>query len=102
MKKRLFLFQDNLEALLKANKVALDGDVLYISKTKHTYLLTPAVKVMSCETLPSDPFHLVGKFIPTDILIKGGADLFLSSFIYKEHSYQIETGFIGVFCEKQS
>jgi hypothetical protein len=101
MKKTLFLFQDNLEALIKANKVTLDGNVLYMPKARHTYLLTPAVKVISCETSPTDPFHLVGKFIPADLLATGGADLFICSFIYKKHSYKIEAGFIGTFCEHQ-
>ena len=101
MKKRLFLFQDNLEALLKANKVVLDGNVLYVLKTKHSFLLTPAVKVISCETSVNDPFQLVGKFIPTKLLAARGADLFIGSFIYKNQSYQVEPGFLGALSEKK-
>lgn len=101
MKKRLFLFQDNLEALLRANKVVLDGNVLCVQKTKHTFFLTPAVKVISCETSVRDPFQLVGKFIPTELLVSKGADLFISSFIYKNHSYLVEPGFLGTLLEKQ-
>lgn len=95
MKKRFFLYQDTLEQLLLDRKVILQDDLLCLTDQDITFKLTPAVKVLSCETSENDPLHLAGKFIPVNLLTKSGADLFLSSFILNEHSYRIETGFLS-------
>lgn len=95
MTKHLFLYQEKLEQLVLTRQAVLSGNQLLFQDRQLSLLLTPAVKVLSCETALKDPFHLTGKFIPSAVLTRCGADLFLSSFIYRKHSYRIETGFLS-------
>ncbi|WP_457576414.1 hypothetical protein [Desulfomarina sp.] len=99
MKKRFFLFQDKIEALILKKRAILQGNRLILldsdlSSPEQTFKLTPAVKVLYCETSRIDPYKLVGKFIPTEVLSKNDVDLLLSSFTYKNQSYRIDIGFL--------
>jgi len=102
MKRHFFLYQETLEDLLLKQKIVLDGDLMLLTDHKLTFRLTPAVKVLSCETSTVDPLKLTGKFIPSHLLTQSGADLFLNSFILADHSYRIETGFLGNLLEEPS
>jgi len=99
MKKRFFLFQDKIEELILKKRAILQDNTLIIldrdlKNPKQIYELIPAVKVLHCETSETDPFNLVGKFIPTETLTTNDVDLLLSSFTYKNQSYRIDIGFL--------
>jgi hypothetical protein len=99
MKKRFFLFQDKIEELLQGNRAVLQGSTLHVLDHNNDtpiqiYRLIPAVKVLHCETSKNDPYDLVGKFIPARVLTENGVDLLLSSFTYKNQSYQIDIGYL--------
>ncbi len=99
MKKRFFLFQDKIEELILEKRATLQGNRLIILNhdlrtPEQIYKLIPAVKVLHCETSRIDPYKLVGKFIPSQILSNNGVDLLLNSFTYKNQSYRIDIGFL--------
>lgn len=94
MATKKFLFQEALEELLSNKKVTVTGDCLAMVDNDDVYKITPAVKFLQCETNESDPLQLVGKIAPYDNLNKDGAEIFLSSVIYKKESYKIQQGYI--------
>lgn len=89
-----FVCQDALENLISQGKTRLNGIRLTVDDTGEAYQLTPAVKVLSCETSPHDPLRLNDKFIPVSILESAGADIYLNSIILHHHSYCIDQGYI--------
>ncbi len=92
--KKMFLLQEKLEELMTAKKVKLSGQTLTMVPSEDEYDLKPAVKFLACETSESDPHDLVGRVAMYDKLIQEGAEIFLSSIIYKEQSYKVEQGYI--------
>ncbi|MGB3212779.1 MAG: hypothetical protein WBB19_18915 [Desulforhopalus sp.] len=101
MKKRLFIYHDTLELFLLEKKAVLRDNLLHLNGPADVaYYLLPAVKVICCETSLDDPYKLTGKFLPCELLTQCGADLFISSFVYKQQSYRIESGFLGTLQEK--
>ena len=96
MREKKFLFQETLEELMASKKVEVTGKRLTMTENGAVYSITPAVKFIKCETCDTDPFNLVGKFASYDRLTEEGAEIFLSSIIYKEQSYKIEQGYICI------
>lgn len=94
MKEKKFLFQEALEELVASHTVRVSGTLLTMIETGEEYSIIPAVKITRCETSEEDPYGLVGKYAAYDNLTKEGAEVFMSSIIYKEQSYRIEHGFI--------
>lgn len=94
MKEKKFLFQETLEELVAAGTVRVTGTLLTMMETGVDYSITPAVKIIRCETCEDDPNELVGKYAAYDNLTREGAEVFMSSIIYKKQSYQIEHGYI--------
>lgn len=94
MATKKFLFQEDLEELLSNKKVTVSGDRLVMVDNNDVYKIVPAVKFLQCETDEGDPLKLVGKIAPYNNLNKDGAEIFLSSVIYKKESYKIQQGYI--------
>ncbi len=89
-----FVNQDTLEHLIATNKATLEGSYLSIVESFQSYHLTPAVKIISCESSTSDPLRILHKFIPLTTLENVGAEIYINSIILKSHSYLIDLGFI--------
>lgn len=94
MATKKFLIQETLEDLMSKKKVTVSGDRLVMVDNNDAYQITPAVKFLQCETNDGDPLKLVGKIARYDKLNKDGAEIFLSSVIYKKESYKIQQGYI--------
>ena len=94
MKKKMFILQEKLEEILAAKQAILSGCSLSMVNNGLQYNLVPAVKFLACETDIKDPLSLVGKISSHEKLTKEGAEIFLSSLIFREQSYKIEQGYI--------
>lgn len=94
MANKTFLFQEKLEELVATKKATVSGCTMTMTDNNLVYTILPAVKFIHCETSSEDPFKLVGKIAPYDRLNEEGAEIFLSSIIYKKHSYKVEQGYI--------
>lgn len=92
-----------LDKLSGEGKIDLSGNKLSIlSGEKPSYNLTPAVKFIAIESGDKDPFKLIGKIVPSNILKDKGVEVYMDSAIYKDEAYKVEQGFAGTIIEEGS
>jgi len=92
-----------LDKLSADGKIDLKGNRLSIlSEKKPSYNLTPAVKFIAIESGDNDPFKLLGKIVPSNILKDKGVEVYMDSAIYKDEAYKVEQGFAGAVIEEES
>lgn len=96
MSKLQFVCQEDLEQLISQDRIKLDGVWVSIGELNASYHLTPAVKILSCESDPNDPLQLNNKYIPLSTLIKAGADIYINSITVQHHSYLVDQGYICI------
>lgn len=94
MSKLQFVCQEDLEKLVSQGRTKLDGVWVSIEELNVSYHLTPAVKILSCESDPNDPLQLNNKYIPLSTLSKAGADIYINSITLQHHSYLVDQGYI--------
>ena len=99
MKNPFFVDQETMEALITAGKTKLQGTSFTVTETGKSYTLTPAVKVLSCESSDKDPLRISDKYIPLSILESAGVDISVSSIILHNHAYHIDPGYICDSCD---
>jgi len=103
MQKKIFITQDMLDQLSAESKVDLEGNKLSIlSGENPNYNLIPAVKFIAIESGDNDPFKLIGKIVPSNILKDKGVEVYMDSAIYKDEAYKVEQGFAGTLIEEGS
>lgn len=101
MQKKIFITQDMLDKLSAESKIDLQGNKLSIlSGEKPNYNLIPAVKFIAIESGDNDPFKLIGKIVPSNILKEKGVEVYMDSAIYKDEAYKVEQGFAGTIIEE--
>lgn len=92
-----------LDKLSAENKIDLNGNRLTIlSGEKPGYNLVPAVKFIAIESGDKDPYNLIGKIVPSNILKGKGVEVYMDSAIYKDEAYKVEQGFAGTLIEEGS
>ncbi len=94
MSKTLFISQESMESLVSRGKVDLSGVRLKVNGTTTSYRITPAVKILGCESSPGDPLKISSKFIPLTLLDNAGADVYLTSITLEGHSYLVDHGYL--------
>jgi hypothetical protein len=94
MSNAFFVDQQTMESLISKGKTCIDGARLTVTGTGEAYLLTPAVKVLSCESSGKDPLKISDKFIPMSILESAGVDISPDTIILRNQSYHIDMGYI--------
>jgi hypothetical protein len=94
MSQLYFVEQEKLEKLIIQGKTRLDGFYLTLIDTNIAYHLTPAVRILCCESNPLDPLKLTNRFIPLSTLQTTGADIYLNSIVLQTHSYLVDQGYI--------
>ena len=103
MQKKIFITQGMLDNLSSEGRVEISGDKLTIlSKERPDYIITPAAKFLEIESKDADPYKLLGKIVPVNILKDKGVELYMDSAIYKDEAYKVDQGFIGMLVEEQS
>ena len=103
MQKKIFISQGMLDNLSSEGKLELTGDKLTIqSKERPDYIITPAAKFLEIESKDVDPYKLLGKIVPLNILKDKGVELYMGSAIYKDEAYKVDEGFLGILVEEQS
>ena len=81
----------------------ISGDKLTVlSKERPDYIITPAAKFLEIESKDTDPYKLLGKIVPLNILKDKGVELYMGSAIYKDEAYKVDEGFLGMLVEEQS
>lgn len=94
MNSTFFVDQETMEALISQGKTQLVGTQLTLPETGDAFQLTPAVKVLSCESNRNDPLKISDKYIPMSLLESAGVDIYLNSILLYNHSYHIDQGYI--------
>ena len=81
----------------------ISGDKLTVlSKERPDYIITPAAKFLGIESKDADPYKLLGKIVPLNILKDKGVELYMDSAIYKDEAYKVDQGFVGILVEEKS
>lgn len=81
----------------------ISGDKLTIlSKERPDYIITSAAKFLEIESKDTDPYKLLGKIVPLNILKDKGVEIYMGSAIYKDEAYKVDEGFLGMLVEEQS
>ncbi len=92
-----------LDNLSSEGRVEISGDKLTIlSKERPDYIITPAAKFLEIESKDADPYKLLGKIVPVNILKDKGVELYMDSAIYKDEAYKVDQGFVGILVEEKS
>lgn len=103
MQKKIFISQGMLDNLSSEGRLEICGDKLTIlSKERPDYIITPAAKFLDIESKDADPYKLLGKIVPLNILKDKGVELYMGSAIYKDEAYKVDEGFLGMLVEEQS
>lgn len=103
MQKKIFITQGMLDNLSSEGKLELSGDKLTIqSKERPDYIITPAAKFLDIESKDVDPYKLLGKIVPLNILKDKGVELYMGSAIYKDEAYKVDEGFLGILVEEKA
>ena len=103
MQKKIFISQGMLDNLSSEGRIEISGDKLTIlSKERPDYIITPAAKFLEIESKDTDPYKLLGKIVPLNILKDKGVELYMDSAIYKDEAYKVEQGFVGILVEEEA
>jgi hypothetical protein len=95
--KKIFISQKVLDALFEQNQAELSGSELTIlSATKQVFKILPAFKFILLAGGDKDPHNLIGKIYTEEQLKKVNADIYMTSVLYKDTAYEVETGFLGI------
>ena len=103
MQKKIFISQGMLDNLSSEGRIEISGDKLTIlSKERPDYIITPAAKFLDIESKDADPYKLLGKIVPVNILKDKGVELYMDSAIYKDEAYKVDQGFVGMLVEEKA
>ncbi len=92
---RLFISQERLDAWSAENKVQIDGERMTLVDLGRTFTIMPAVRFLSVAGGDPDPHDMLGKVKDEEELAALGADLMMTSVIFVDTAYDVQTGFVG-------
>lgn len=92
---KLFISQERLDAWTVENRIQIEGEVMTLLEDGRRFNIQPAVRFLKVAGGDPDPHDLLGKVKDEESLALMGADLMMSSVIYVETAYDVQTGFVG-------
>jgi hypothetical protein len=92
---KLFISQDRLDAWTVENRIEIEGELMTLLEDGRRFTIQPAVRFLKVAGGDPDPHDLLGKVKDEESLALMGADLMMSSVIYVDTAYDVQTGFLG-------
>lgn len=97
--KKIFFSNSFLDKLAQEGKISLEGNILTLmTADRPSFALEPSCRITNTAGAAPDPNRLVGRIMYEKDVKAMGAEIYLTSLIYRETAYAIELGYIG---EKQ-
>jgi hypothetical protein len=91
---RLFVGSGVLDGWVRAGRVELRGDVLFVRALGHAYVLEEAVHVVSEVSGAGDDAGWVGSVKPVSEVVAGGAEVLERSILRGDRAYDVAPGFL--------
>ena len=92
---RLYISQKRIDSWTAENRLEIEGELMTLVELGRSFVIRPAVRILSVEGDDNDPHDLVGKVKDMAELGLMGADHLATSLIYVETAYKVEEGFVG-------
>lgn len=101
MSEKLFFSQDIINAWCDDARVTFENNILTLrTDPPRPYKLEPAYRFLRVSGDEADPHGLVGEIKTAEELKRIGADVYLSSCIYREVPYDLEPGYVAELAQK--
>ena len=92
---RLYISQKRIDSWTAENRISIEGDTMVLVELKRSFLIRPAVRILSVEGSDEDPRDLIGKVKEHSELEAMGADHLATSLIVDDTAYKVENGYVG-------